>query len=164
MEHWLDKEFEDLKKIENKVSDEEKYQKGKRIKANFEKNKKEIEAFVNKLKELFNKLDFVKEEGFEYYYEFKSMEDKPEYNQSQFSGENSTQHPTFLRRFNISVSDEENMMLIEWHRGKRDASDKPWKFHDEQNFLCDIAKLDEERAYELIDWFAWKIYTPRGLR
>ena len=34
MEHWLDKEFEDLKKIENKVSDEEKYQKGKRIKAN----------------------------------------------------------------------------------------------------------------------------------
>ncbi len=164
MEHWLDKKFEDLKKTENKVLNEEKIQKEQRIKANFAKNKNEIDAFVNKLKELFNKLDFIKEDGFEYYSELKSMEGKPEYNQAKFSGENSTQHPTFLRMFNISVSDQENSMLIELYRGKRNESDKPWKYHDEQCFPCDIAKLDEERAYELIDWFAWKIYTPRGLR
>jgi len=164
MEHWLDDKFEELKKTEHAALDEEKILKERRIKENFEKNKNEISAFVNKLNELFNKLEFVKEDGFEYYSELKSVEGKPEFNQSQFSAENSTQHPTFLRRFNICVSEEENNVLIELFRGKRDDNEKPWKYHDEQSFPCDIAKLDEERAYELIDWFAWKIYTPRGLR
>jgi len=164
MEHWLDKKFEDLKKTDISASDEEKIQKAKRIKANFEKNRNEITAFILKLKELFGKLELVKEDGFEYYSEFKSIDDKPEYNMAQFSGENSTQHPTFLRRFCIYTSEEEGMMQVELYRGKRDDGDKPWKFHDEQIFPCEIAKLDEERAYELIDWFAWKIYTPRGLR
>ncbi len=163
MEHWLDKKFEDLKKTENKDLNK-KNLKAKRIKANFEKNKKDFETFINKFKDLFNKLNMVKEEGFDYYFEFKSMDDMPEYDEYYFSGENSTQHPTFLRRFCISVSDEDNQMLIKLFRGKRNDREKPWKFHDEQEFLCDIFKLDEERAYELIDWFAWKIYTQRGLR
>lgn len=163
MEHWLDEKFKDLKKSD-KISDEEKVQRGNRIKANFEKNKESIKTFIDKLKELFNKLDFVKEDGFEYYMEMKSVEGKPEYDQPQFSAENSTQHPTFLRRFSIAVADEEDKVIIELYRGKRSSTDKPWKFHDEQSFLCEISKLNEDNAYELIDWFAWKIYTPRGLR
>lgn len=165
MKHWLDKKIEELKKTDNKVmDDEEKILKEKRIIANFEKNKNDIEAFINKLKNLFNKLNMVKEEGFEYYYEFKSMYDMSEYELSLFSGENRTQHPVYLRRLGISVSDEENKILISLFRGKRNANDKPWKFHDEQKIICDITKLDEDHAYQLIDWFAWKTYTPRGFR
>jgi hypothetical protein len=164
MEHWLDKKFEDFQKTEKNISDEEKTQRENRIKSNFEKNKAAIDKFMVKLKELFNKLDFVKENGFEFYSEIKSMEGKPEFDQPQFSAENSTQHPTFLRRFCIAVSDTEDKVQVELYRGKRNSSDDPWKYHDEQRFLTDVSKLNEEHAYELIDWFAWKIYTPRGLR
>lgn len=163
MEHWLDKKFENLKKTE-KVDQEAENLITEKIKENFNKNRNNIESFINKLKELFNKLNLVKEEGFEYYSEYKSKDNEPALNEYYFSAENHTQHPTFLRRIEISVSEEDNKMIIKMYRGKRDSNEKPWKYHDDQEFLTDLSKLNEERAYELIDWFAWQSYTPRGLR
>lgn len=163
MEHWLDEKFESLKKIEK--TDQEKVNlTTDKIKANFNKNRNSIESFIKKLKELFNKLTMVKEEGFEYYSEYRSKDNEPALNEYIFYAENHTQHPTFLRRTEISVSEEEDKMNIKMFRGKRDSNEKPWKYHDDQEILTDIQKLNEEKAYELIDWFAWQIYTPRSLR
>ena len=52
MEHWLDKKIKELSKEANKaLSVEDKTLKENRIIANFEKNKEDIEAFINKLKD-----------------------------------------------------------------------------------------------------------------
>jgi len=75
-----------------------------------------------------------------------------------------TQRPVFLRRLQFILSDQKGKIRIMLFRGKHSHPEDPWKFHDEQEFHFDIEKLDEKLAYELIDWFAWKSYSPRSIR
>ena len=62
------------------------------------------------------------------------------------------------------ICDKPGEVVFECYRAKKDKEENPWKFHDEQRIICNMDKLNEENIYDLIDWFAWKNYFPRGIR
>jgi hypothetical protein len=157
MSHWLEEELNRLKGNELKLDKD-------KILANYQIHKETIDRFLNTLIKSFDDLQKVMTEDYKFSYRTLSNVGVSEYELSEFSAVNFTQKPAFLRRLRFILSEDKGKMHITLFRGKHHNPDEPWKFHDEQEFHFDIDRMNEELRYELIDWFAWKSYSPRSLK
>jgi hypothetical protein len=135
-----------------------------KVKENWDTYGETITAFFEKMIKLFGDLEKVLKNDFEFSYRDLDLLEIANYEYIEFSAINMTQKPAFLRRLEFLLCDKKGEILIRLFRGKHDKPADPWKFHDEQEYHFDIEKLDEKLAYELVDWFAWKRYSPRSIR
>jgi hypothetical protein len=101
---------------------------------------------------------------FKFHYRTLSVNNISENEFAEFSGINLTQKPAFLRRLQFIIADKPGKIQILLFRGKHDQPDDPWKFHDKQQYMVDVELLNDALVKELVDWFAWKIYSPRSIR
>lgn len=157
MSHWLDEEIKKLKQNELNLDKE-------KVKENYDAYKDTINGFFEKLISLYGDLALVLKDDFQFSYRNLDVFEIADYEYVEFSAINMTQKPAFLRRLQFMLCDKKGTIKVMLFRGKHDHPDDPWKFHDEQEIHCDIEKLNDKMAYELIDWFAWKSYSPRSLR
>jgi hypothetical protein len=157
MSHWLEEEIKKLRQKELQLDIN-------LVKENYETYQDRIHQFFEKLIKLYDDLKLVMKDDFEFSYRDLNIFDLYEYEFIEFSAINKTQKPAFLRRLQFVLSDQKGMIKILLFRGKHNKPDEPWKFHDEQEFHFEIDKFDDKLPYELIDWFAWKRYSPRSLR
>lgn len=157
MSHWLEDEIKKLKEKELNLNQE-------KVKENVEQHASLIEEFFTHLKKSFEDLTTVLSRDFKFHYRTLSINNISEYEFAEFSGINLTQKPAFLRKLQFILSDKPGNIQILLFRGKHDHPDDPWKFHDKQEYMVDIQKLDNQLIEELVDWFAWKRYSPRSIR
>ena len=157
MSHWLEEEINRLKEKELKLDKV-------KVQANYQSYKEIIDGFFSSLIKSFSDLEKVLGQEYKFTYRTLSILSISTFELSEFSAINFTQKPAFLRRLRFILSDETGKIHVTLFRGKHNHPEEPWKFHDQQDFHVDINKLDEKMRYELIDWFAWKSYSPRGLR
>ncbi len=160
MTHWLDDEIN--RQRQNIGNDIIVSTEG--LRNNISENKDTITAFMERLIFLFSKLKTVINEEFELSFEKSSPNKVFEYERIRFDAINTTQPTVFLRRADIILCDNPGDVRFELYRAKRQNPTDPWKYHDEQIITCQMDRFSEEVTYELIDWFAWKTYFPRGIR
>lgn len=157
MSHWLENEIKKLKEKELNLNQDQ-------VRENFEQHALLIEGFFTQLKKSFEDLTTVLGRDFKFSHRTLSINNISEYEFAEFSGINLTQKPAFLRRLQFILSDKQGNIQVLLFRGKHDRPDDPWKFHDKQEYMVDIQKLDDQMIAELVDWFAWKRYSPRSIR
>lgn len=160
MAHWLDNEINKrTKEIGNKTEISK-----EGLIANVNENKDAIVDFMQQLGFLFDKLSSVLGDEILFHRETLSPHGIIDCEKSRFEAVNISQPTVFMRRVDIILCDQPGGVQFELYRAKRNKEEDPWKFHDEQIIPCQMDKLTDEVAYELIDWFAWKNYFPRGVR
>ncbi|MBP6977317.1 MAG: hypothetical protein PHD61_01235 [Bacteroidales bacterium] len=157
MSHWLEDEINKLKEKELKLNPTV-------VRQNYEQYSAVIDGFFDFLKKSFDDLTKVLDNDFKFHYRALSLQKICDHEFMEFSGINLTQKPAFLRRLRFIISDEPGKMQILLFRGKHEHPEDPWKFHEKQQFRVPFEKLDRHLADELIDWFAWKSYSPRSIR
>ncbi len=157
MAHWLEDEIDKLREKGLNLDQE-------KVRENYELHARPVDDFFNLLKKSFDDLAKVLGREFKFSYRTLSLQKITEYEFAEFSGINLTQKPAFLRRLQFILSDQPGKIQIILYRGKHDHPDDPWKFHDHQEFAIDVQKMNEELVNELVDWFAWKSYSPRSIR
>ncbi len=157
MSHWLEDEINKLKEKELKLNPTV-------VRQNYEQYCSVIDGFFDLLKKSFDNLTKVVGKDFKFHYRALSLAKICDLEFIEFSGINLTQKPAFLRRLQFIISDEPGKMLILLFRGKHEHPEDPWKFHEKQQYQVPFEKLDDQLADELVDWFAWKSYSPRSIR
>jgi hypothetical protein len=157
MSHWLEEEIKRLKEKELNLDKE-------KVRQNYTENKSIIDDFFHQLVSSFEDLGKVMARDFKFTYRFYSAEQICDCEFAEFSAINFTQKPAFLRRLEFLIPEAKGKIRIQLFRGKHSDPEEPWQFHDKQQFDLDIEKLKRELVLELIDWFAWKSYSPRGIR
>ncbi|MCF8371199.1 MAG: hypothetical protein K9H64_06240 [Bacteroidales bacterium] len=160
MAHWLDNE---INKQNSRIGKDISISK-EGLELNVRENKEIINSFMEQLGFLFDKLKTVMEDDFKFFREAVSQHGVIDCERTRFDAVNVSQPTVFMRRADIILCDKPGEVVFELYRAKREKESDPWKFHDEQIIPCQMEKLTEEVAYELIDWFAWKNYFPRGIR
>ncbi len=157
MSHWLEDEI-------NKLKDKELNLNPTIVRQNYKNNAALIDGFFDLLKKSFDDLAKVLGKDFKFYYRSLSVHKISDYEFIEFSGINFTQKPAFLRRLRFIISDDPDSMQILLFRGKHDHPEDAWKFHEMQKYNVSMDKLDHHLVDELVDWFAWKSYSPRSIR
>jgi hypothetical protein len=156
MSHWLDEEINRLKEKELNLDQE-------KIRTNYATYHQTIDNFFNALIKSSDDLHKVMGPDYKFSHRTHSVAGISGFELVEISAVNFSQKPAFLRRLRFILSDQSGKVHITLFRGKHNEPDEPWKFHDQQDFHFDIARLDDKIRYEMIDWFAWKTYSPREL-
>ncbi|MDD5507346.1 MAG: hypothetical protein PHD25_03340 [Bacteroidales bacterium] len=157
MSHWLEDEINKLKEKELNLS-------AALVKQNYEQNTALINDFFNLLKKSFDDLKRILGKDYKFTYRTLSVLNVCDNEFIEFSAINFSQKPAFLRRLQFILSDVPGNMQIILYRGKHDHPDDAWRFHDRQEYIFPIEKMNQHLVNELVDWFAWKSYSPRGIR
>jgi len=157
MSHWLEDEI-------NKLKDRELNLDPTLVRQNYEKNATLIDGFFTLLKKSFDDLTRVLGKDFKFTCRTLSVHKICDDEFIEFSGINFTQKPAFLRRLQFIISDEPGQMQVVLFRGKHEHPEDTWKFHEKQEYSVSMDKLDQHLVNELLDWFAWRSYSPRSIR
>ncbi|HOW24364.1 MAG TPA: hypothetical protein PK711_01730 [Bacteroidales bacterium] len=157
MSHWLEDEINKLKEKELNLNPA-------LVKQNYMKNAALINGFFNLLKKSFDDLTRVMGKDYKFTYRTLSVLKICDNEFIEFSGINFSQKPAFLRRLQFILTDTPGRMQVILFRGKHDHPEDSWKFHDKQEFTVPVEKMDQDLVNELVDWFAWKSYSPRSIR
>jgi hypothetical protein len=157
MSHWLEDEINKLKEKELKLNPA-------LVRQNYDQNAALINGFFNLLKKSFDDLARVMGKDYKFTYRTLSVLKVCENEFVEFSGINFSQKPAFLRRLQFILSDVPGKMQVIMFRGKHDHPDDAWKFHDKQEYVVSMEKMNQYLVNELVDWFAWKSYSPRSIR
>jgi hypothetical protein len=157
MTHWLEEEIQRLKDKELNLDKE-------KVRENYTMNKSTFDHFFHQLVASFEDLGKVMAKDYKFTHRFYSADQICECEFGEFSAINLTQKPAFLRRLQFILQEENGKMRVLLFRGKHSNPEEPWHFHDQQQYTVDVARLNKEFVYELIDWFAWKVYSPRNIR
>ncbi len=160
MTHWLDDKINEQNSTIGKDISISK----DGLQSNVDANQEKIAFFMDQISFLFDKLKTVMDNDFNFSFVKESPNNVIDCERTRLDAINATQPTAFLRRVDMILCDAPGELVLEFYRAKRENDSDPWKFHDEQHVPCQMSELTEEIIYEIIDWFAWKNYFPRGIR
>jgi len=155
MSHWLEEKFNAFIGKKDKDNDYDR----DAINKNYNNYKSKYDDFYNCLVNLFCKIQAVEVENIELRVEKTQYKDS-DTKRYVFIAINKSLSPDYRRIIDFTISTEDGFLDVKYSRSKKIGDENEWKFHQKVDSIIEIEDLNDETCYRVIDWLAWKIYSP----